>query len=219
MPRHPTIHAPEPQQWFLCPVVGCPHKFQMISGQTRHINAKHNKNDPRWENSAPQIPPKRPQARVNSPLSYDDPNLLGNTDSDSHFREYTPLSSNIDMLSLPNLLTSPAPSSDSSLSSETDEDSIPSVECHPYIDGMYFLPFRLRLILSNIFYQAQPCDEDRILLLNTQVHPITQTGQQDDWMPYRDCVTFELADFLFQCEQMSVGNIDILLRLWAAQAI
>ena len=150
-------------------------------------------------------------------MSHDDPNLLGDADSDLHFREYTPLSidpSNIDMPSPPNPLTSPAPSSDSSLSSETDEDSIPSVEYHLYIDGMYFLPFRL--ISSNIFYQAQPCDEDGILLLNTPVHPITQTGQQDDWMPYRDRVAFELADFLFQREQMSVGNIDILLRLWAA---
>lgn len=40
--------------------------------------------------------------------------------------------------------------------------------------------------------------------------------QQDDWMPYRDRVAFELADFIYQREQMSVGNVDILLHLWAA---
>lgn len=52
--------------------------------------------------------------------------------------------------------------------------------------------------------------------MNDKVPPITQTCQQDDWTPFRDRVAFELADFLFQREQMSVGNIDILLRLWAA---
>lgn len=151
MPRRPTIHAPEPQQWFLCPFADCPRKFRTISGRTRHVNAKHNENDPRHENSAPQIPPKRPQARVNSPLSHDDPNsldtdflYLGDADSDSHLREYTPISidslaGDVDMPSPPNPLTSPAPSS------ESDEDSIPSIEYHPYIDGVSFLPFRLIL--------------------------------------------------------------------------
>jgi Plavaka transposase len=230
MPRRPTIHAPEPQQWFLCSVADCPRKFRTISGRTRHINAKHDENDPRHENSGPQIPPKHPQARVNPPLSHDDPNLLdigmsnslhlgdSDGDSDPHFRELTPLSidpGDIDMPGPPNPLVSPTPSSPSP-SSETGEDSIrvPDVEYHPYIDGAYFLPFRL--IASNIFYQAQPCDEDGILLLNPKVPPITQMRQQDDWTPYRDRVAFELADFLFQREQMSVGNIDILLHLWAA---
>jgi hypothetical protein len=52
--------------------------------------------------------------------------------------------------------------------------------------------------------------------MNAEVPPITQMRQQDDWMPYRDRIAFELADFLFHREQMSASNIDILLRLWAA---
>jgi hypothetical protein len=37
-----------------------------------------------------------------------------------------------------------------------------------------------------------------------------------DWTPYKNRVAFELADFLYRREQMSAGNIDILLQLWAA---
>jgi hypothetical protein len=144
MPRRPTTHVPEPQQWLLCLVSDCPRKFRTTSGRTRHIDATHDENDPRREISAPQIPPKRPQARVNPPLSQEDPNLLdigmSNSphlgDADSDFREYTPLSierGNLDMPSPPIRLNSPTPSSDS----ETDEDSIPAVEHHPYIDGVY----------------------------------------------------------------------------------
>ena len=48
---------------------------------------------------------------------------------------------------------------------------------------------------------------------------MTQMRQQDDWTPYKDRVAFELAELLFQREQMSIGNIDILLRLWAASLV
>lgn len=52
--------------------------------------------------------------------------------------------------------------------------------------------------------------------MNPKAPPITQIHRRDDWTPYRDRIAFELAVFLFQREQMSIGNIDILLRLWAA---
>lgn len=37
-----------------------------------------------------------------------------------------------------------------------------------------------------------------------------------DWTPYRDRVEFETAQFLYCQEQMSAGNINTLLDLWAA---
>ena len=135
-------------------------------------------------------------------------------EADSGFQDCAPPfifdSGNIDIHSRP--MPSPTPSSPGS---ETDEDSVPAVEYHPYIDGVCVLHF-FRLILSNIYHQAWPCDEDGVLLLNRKVPPTIQMRQKDDWMPYKDRVAFELTDFLFWREQMSAGNIDVLLRLWAA---
>ncbi|KAG1743142.1 hypothetical protein EDB19DRAFT_1894810 [Suillus lakei] len=37
----------------------------------------------------------------------------------------------------------------------------------------------------------------------------------DDWTPYRDWVEFETAEFLYARNQMSAGDINILLDLWA----
>ena len=90
----------------------------------------HDENDPRCEFSGPQIPLKCPQARVNPSMSQEDPNLLNirksNSpylgDTDSGFREYTPLSiepGNLDMPSSPNPFILPTPSSPDL---KTDED-------------------------------------------------------------------------------------------------
>jgi Plavaka transposase len=38
----------------------------------------------------------------------------------------------------------------------------------------------------------------------------------DDWEPYQNRVEFELADFIYRRNQMSAGDIDDLLDLWAA---
>ena len=37
----------------------------------------------------------------------------------------------------------------------------------------------------------------------------------NDWTPYENRLQFEVAEFLFQRNQMSAGNINFLLRLWA----
>ncbi|KAH9022636.1 hypothetical protein EDB85DRAFT_2151663 [Lactarius pseudohatsudake] len=38
----------------------------------------------------------------------------------------------------------------------------------------------------------------------------------DDWGPFNNRVEFEVADFLFRRNQMSAGDIDFILSLWAA---
>ena len=40
--------------------------------------------------------------------------------------------------------------------------------------------------------------------------------EPDDWTPYNNRTEFEVADFLFRRNQMSAGNIDFILSLWAA---
>ena len=40
-----------------------------------------------------------------------------------------------------------------------------------------------------------------------------------DWMPFKDEVQFKVADFLYHQEEMSQGNINRLLELWALSLI
>lgn len=37
----------------------------------------------------------------------------------------------------------------------------------------------------------------------------------DDWTPYENRLQFEIADFLFRRNQMSAGDINFILHLWA----
>jgi len=52
--------------------------------------------------------------------------------------------------------------------------------------------------------------------LDPEASPNIPHQQSDDWTPYKNRIAFELADFLYRREQMSAGNVDILLELWAA---
>ncbi|KAG2072852.1 hypothetical protein BDR04DRAFT_1127448 [Suillus decipiens] len=48
---------------------------------------------------------------------------------------------------------------------------------------------------------------------------VPQDGTWDDWTPYKSCITFEMANFLFSWNQTSAKQIDTLLDLWAASLI
>jgi hypothetical protein len=66
---------------------------------------------------------------------------------------------------------------------------------------------------------ALPCEEDGTPLLDgldPDSKAIIPHQRSDNWTPYKNRIAFELADFLYRREQMSAGNIDILLQLWAA---
>ncbi|KAG0705614.1 hypothetical protein DFH29DRAFT_980850 [Suillus ampliporus] len=45
------------------------------------------------------------------------------------------------------------------------------------------------------------------------------TASPTDWTPYESWAAFEVAEFLYTCNQMSAGQIDALLDLWAATLI
>jgi hypothetical protein len=68
----------------------------------------------------------------------------------------------------------------------------------------------------DVYITALPCDEDGTPLLDPETSPVIPRQQSDDWTPYKNRIAFELADFLYRREQMSAGNTDILLELWAA---
>src|ERR1700722_9333977 len=60
------------------------------------------------------------------------------------------------------------------------------------------------------------CDENSIdLPPGTLPTPRTDKGP-DNWSPYKSRIRFKLADFLYHHNQMSGGDIDILLNLIAA---
>ncbi|KAG0698488.1 hypothetical protein DFH29DRAFT_1002799 [Suillus ampliporus] len=63
---------------------------------------------------------------------------------------------------------------------------------------------------------ACPCDMTS-QFLKDEVPPTPPPSKSpDDWTPYWDHVEFETAEFLYMCNQMSTGDINILLDLWAA---
>nr|VWP00509.1 Transcriptional repressor TUP1 [Ganoderma boninense] len=65
---------------------------------------------------------------------------------------------------------------------------------------------------------GRPCDaQGNILEAGTA--PTISTPSSDDWAPYKDRLQFEVADLLYTDEQMSGGNIDKLLELWAASLL
>ena len=61
-----------------------------------------------------------------------------------------------------------------------------------------------------------PCDPDGYDL-EPGAPPKTQPGEsQPGWSPFHSQAQFETADFLFKKAEMSQGNIDILMELWAS---
>ncbi|KAI6019440.1 hypothetical protein PISMIDRAFT_101557 [Pisolithus microcarpus 441] len=75
------------------------------------------------------------------------------------------------------------------------------------------------MLRSIICCVGQPCDAGgNFLLTGTQLEP-HQPKPPDDWSPYNSHLEFKLADFIYTCNQMSAGNLDILLDLWAASLV
>ena len=48
--------------------------------------------------------------------------------------------------------------------------------------------------------------------------PVPEPSDPTDWTPFTTLSQFKTAEFLFKQAQMSAGNIDDLLTLWAAEA-
>ncbi|KAG2108355.1 uncharacterized protein F5147DRAFT_773568 [Suillus discolor] len=67
-----------------------------------------------------------------------------------------------------------------------------------------------------VFIQARPCDTTGQLLEDGAPPTPPPSRLPDDWTPYRDRVEFKTAEFLYTRNQMSTGDINILLDLWAA---
>jgi hypothetical protein len=66
---------------------------------------------------------------------------------------------------------------------------------------------------------GQKCDQHGVNIAeNTPPPPRESDHGPDNWMPYAGRVEFELAEFIYQRNQMSAPDIDTLLNLWNASA-
>ncbi|KAL6307402.1 hypothetical protein BKA93DRAFT_727757, partial [Sparassis latifolia] len=66
---------------------------------------------------------------------------------------------------------------------------------------------------------GRPCDKNGVYLPDGTPPPPRPASEMDNWFPYHDRVAFETAEFLYNREQMSAGNIDTILQLWAASLL
>lgn len=69
---------------------------------------------------------------------------------------------------------------------------------------------------SPIDFSGTICDENGNDIPPDSDPPPQSDREPHDWTPYNNRVEFELADFLYRRNQMSAGDIDFILKLWAA---
>jgi hypothetical protein len=92
----------------------------------------------------------------------------------------------------------------------------PSREFHPTLNGKNLI----FIVLAHInVFQGRPCDENGDYLPPNTPPPPPTNPSTTDWAPYNDRLEFETADFLFRRNQMSGGDINILMDLWAASLL
>jgi hypothetical protein len=62
----------------------------------------------------------------------------------------------------------------------------------------------------------EPCDSNRGPLDPESPLLVAEEKDATDWTPYNSYVAFELADFIYRCNQMSAGDFNVLCKLWEA---
>ncbi|KIJ57722.1 hypothetical protein HYDPIDRAFT_171577, partial [Hydnomerulius pinastri MD-312] len=66
---------------------------------------------------------------------------------------------------------------------------------------------------------ARPCSKEGIFLPSDAPPPPAEPTLPTDWMPFNDRIEFKTAEFLYTRNQMSAGDINFLLELWAASLV
>ena len=85
---------------------------------------------------------------------------------------------------------------------------------HPLLDGKFFNagPGHITKDVTT----GTPCDSDGYDLELGALPEAQPRETQPSWSPFHSQTKFETADFLFKKAEMSQGNIDILMELWAS---
>ncbi len=66
---------------------------------------------------------------------------------------------------------------------------------------------------------GRPCSATGDFLPPGTPAPSRTSANPADWAPYADRIQFETAEFLYKRTQMSQGNVDFLMDLWAASLL
>ena len=74
----------------------------------------------------------------------------------------------------------------------------------------------MMVILLMLLKTGTPCDKEGWDLEPGALPPSQSVDGPSDWAPFDSQVEFETADFLFKKVEMSQGDIDVLMQLWAS---
>jgi hypothetical protein len=87
---------------------------------------------------------------------------------------------------------------------------------HPKLTGKSKVFSTLYTLMLSLIV-GQICDENSNDILPDTPPPAHDLDQgPDNWTPYKSQLEFEVADFLYRRNQMSAGDINFILGLWAA---
>ncbi|KAF8804341.1 hypothetical protein BYT27DRAFT_7259321 [Phlegmacium glaucopus] len=158
MPRCPTVHAIEPNEWFPCLIQNCQRKFQTIGSRTRHIQTRHDDHEPQIPHlqnilEAPRTPsppaPNNLSPGAEDDFPPDDFEIPGPSTPLPTLTDLSALAFGDDTSPIVSHLSSPS-SSHSSSSFQSDESVLSTfTEYHPLING-------------------EPCNEDGTPLLDPE---------------------------------------------------
>jgi hypothetical protein len=211
-----TLGSPPPT--LACPY--CPRHFRSTGGRTKHIRAKHQMDGSGCPEPNPSRPPSPMQSLLQpppgppSPVPFNSPTQLpplcrgldhADLDTEHPYSdpEYALSGFYSDIM---NEDPPPASSQDIPLSVTR--------AYHPKLDGKsIFLKFIQILTLLSV---GRICDENGDEILPNTPPPPRNSDNGPHWTPYNSRLEFEVADFLFRRNQMSAGDINFLLGLWAA---
>ena len=89
-------------------------------------------------------------------------------------------------------------------------------ERHPLLDGEVNNFYCFTTLPNDMLVVGTPCDYEGYDLEHDALpHPRT-ADVPSDWAPFDSQVQFETADFLFEKAEMSQGDVNILMQLWAS---
>lgn len=86
---------------------------------------------------------------------------------------------------------------------------------HPLVDGQCTILSGLRYP-QHLLAAGTPCDKEGYDLESGTLPPLQTVDNLPDWGSFTSQVQFETADFLFKKAEMSQGDVDILMQLWAS---
>ncbi|KAI6045686.1 hypothetical protein EDC04DRAFT_2865210 [Pisolithus marmoratus] len=93
------------------------------------------------------------------------------------------------------------------------------VETDDNIHAAFIGPGDSLLCNYHLGLTGQPCNANGDFLPSGTQPELHQPKPPDDWSPYNSHLEFELADFIYTCNQMSATNPNILLELWATSLV